>query len=145
MLARVAKAMNDKEKGFTLIELLVVIVIIGILSAIAIPAFMGQREKAVDSGVKSDLRTIATEVETFYVDNQKYPTTTELAVATGSVTLSGKAIEASDAGTVFTYTPSSKSFVLTGTNPKGTENNLFTYDSANGGLESTPNTGVTTP
>jgi len=72
MLARIRKAMDENEEGFTLIELLVVIIIIGILAAIAIPVFLNQRKKAVDSSMKSDARTIANEEETYFTDQQKY-------------------------------------------------------------------------
>ena len=66
------RARMQSEKGFTLIELLVVILIIGILAAIALPAFLNQREKAQDSTAKSDVRTAQTAMETFYTDNQTY-------------------------------------------------------------------------
>jgi type IV pilus assembly protein PilA len=70
----------QSEKGFTLIELLVVILIIGILAAIALPAFLNQREKAQDSEAKSAVRTAQTALETFYTDNQTYVGATDAAL-----------------------------------------------------------------
>src|SRR5512134_783711 len=60
------------EKGFTLIELLVVVIIIGLLAAIAIPAFLGQRNKANDAAAKSLVRNGATAMEAFYSDGNTY-------------------------------------------------------------------------
>ena len=71
MINKLRARMQD-EKGFTLIELLVVILIIGILAAIALPAFLNQRAKAQDSTAKSDVRTAQTAMETYYTDNQTY-------------------------------------------------------------------------
>src|SRR5215213_5764555 len=65
------KLRND-ESGFTLIELLVVILIIGILAAIALPAFLGQRAKAQDSAAKSDARNMVSQMETCYTENDTY-------------------------------------------------------------------------
>jgi type IV pilus assembly protein PilA len=60
------------EKGFTLIELLVVMLILGILAAIAIPAFLNQKNKATDSQAKTNVRTMQTAMETWATDHQGY-------------------------------------------------------------------------
>jgi type IV pilus assembly protein PilA len=57
------------ERGFTLIELLVVVLIIGILAAVALPTFLGQRDKGFDADAKSNARNVQTLVESCGVEN----------------------------------------------------------------------------
>ena len=64
-----ARLKGDREAGFTLIELLVVMLILGILAAIAIPAFFNQRNKANDAQSKSYAKTAQTAMETYATDN----------------------------------------------------------------------------
>src|SRR5690242_13421939 len=69
MLLKLRQRMASEESGFTLVELLVVMLILGLLAAIAIPAFFNQREKAKDSGAKEMARTAETAMETYATDN----------------------------------------------------------------------------
>ena len=71
-LQHVAK--KRKEEGFTLIELLVVIIIIGILSAIALPSFLNQANKAKQSEAKQYLSSIAKGQQAYYAETGAFVT-----------------------------------------------------------------------
>ena len=73
MLKRIRSRLDgNAEQAFTLIELLVVIIIIGILLAIAVPSYLGFRDRAADNAVKTNLRAALPSADAYYADNGAY-------------------------------------------------------------------------
>ena len=139
MLARMQKSLKEKDQGFTLIELLVVIVIIGILAAIAIPLFLNQQKKAVDSSLKSDVKNAATTIESWRTDNPVAPVPA-LSLDAGATGASGTALDGFDAsdGNVITVKPLADvgSYCVAAQNgASSNKTSWIVYDSTKGGLQ----------
>jgi len=84
MLKRIqARLDGNTEQGFTLIELLVVIIIIGILLAIAVPSYLGFRDRAANNAAKANLRAALPSAESYYSDNGTYVGMTRTNLASG--------------------------------------------------------------
>jgi type IV pilus assembly protein PilA len=136
--------LDDRDDGFTLIELLVVMIIIGILAAIAIPTFLHQKQNAIGAGQIADLRSVADEVEGFYVDQDTYPADSEFQYSGTQVTILtslGSGMQRVTVGNQITYKlgPSGTSYCLVASNSKAAGPRVWVSDA--GGVQPTAITG----
>jgi general secretion pathway protein G len=68
---------RDGESGVTLIEMMVVLVIIAIVAALIVPNVIGRPDEARVTVAKTDVRTIASSLEMYRLDNRTYPVTSQ--------------------------------------------------------------------
>jgi type IV pilus assembly protein PilA len=112
--ARIAARLSgDSEAGFTLIELLVVMLILGILAAIALPAFFNQKEKAGDAKAKETAHSLQVAMETCGTDNNGvYSTANCLQANLHTIEGTIPATNVAGSGQKLTVTPETSGYTL---------------------------------
>jgi type IV pilus assembly protein PilA len=127
-----ARLSGDSEAGFTLIELLVVMLILGILAAIALPAFFNQKDKAGDAKAKEYDHSAQVAMETYFTDNGTYVGATKAALIKIEPTLSSAKFKNVDAEGKFVPVPEATAYTITMEGSKPTQ--TFSVVNNNGTL-----------
>jgi len=118
VITTLRKRLRREETGFTLIELLVVVIILGILTAIAVPSYLSFRGRAQSSANKANVRSIIPSIEAYYSDNNTYSSMTLALLKAGydqalnvsnytlaSLSDTGYCVQSGTGGQVWSYTP----------------------------------------
>ena len=79
---------SRSNKGFTLVEIMIVVVIIGLLAAMAIPAFQKVRQNSINGTLKNDARQLAAAAQQYMLENSVTQVDVDIAAATGLLTTS---------------------------------------------------------
>jgi type IV pilus assembly protein PilA len=123
-----------QQHGFSLIELLVVMLILGVLAAIALPAFLGQEQKGEDADAKANARNLVSLVDACYTSKDDYSQCSDVAGLGGNIGLP----YGTNPGEVQVTASTHNTFTVTATSQAktGGSNNTFSITRAASGVVS---------
>jgi type IV pilus assembly protein PilA len=114
-----ARLGGSAEQGFTVVELLTVLIVIGILLAIAVPSYMGFRDRTANNAAKENLRAAQSSARAYYEDKGTYVgmTTASLAAIDSGISHTLKVTDASEDAYTMCDDPSGKAWQVVGPEP----------------------------